>query len=154
VIEKASTGAVSPSDLAWHEGIPSWVPLGEILRANNPSSKPMPPPAPIGAATQASGLGLASLLIGIAGFPVWIVILTIAAIFHKQGLDSQDPKMQLVGLGLFAMVGLNAIGVILGMIAVFNKQAKKMSAALGISFNFLQIAGIISLIIIGLAARR
>ena len=152
VIEKASTGALSPSDLAWHEGIPSWVPLSEILQKNKPLSLPVPPPVPFLATTSVPGL--VSFGIELAGFPAWLAILVAAAIFHNQGMGSQNPKMVLVGLGLFAMLGLNAIGGILGLVTVFNKCKSKTLSILGISFNFLQIAGIILLMIIGLAARK
>jgi hypothetical protein len=55
---------------------------------------------------------------------------------------------------LFGMLGLNLIGATLGLIAVFNKFAAKTLTVLGISFNFLQIFGIIFLIIIGTMMRK
>jgi hypothetical protein len=146
VLEKVSTGTVSPANLAWHEGLPAWVPLSEILQKNAPATVVSPPA--IKATTP--GLGLASFIIGIAGFPIWLVIVAIAGVLHNRGVGSQNPSMEYVGLCLFAMLGLNLIGAILGIVAVFYKYAAKTLTILGISFNFLQVLGVIFLIILGM----
>ena len=41
--DQLATGKVSPTDLAWREGLPSWVPAGTILPPQLPSSVPTQP---------------------------------------------------------------------------------------------------------------
>jgi type II secretory pathway pseudopilin PulG len=73
-----AAGTVSPSDLAWAEGSPGWVPLGSLLSA--------PPPIP-GHATaaqayasapvkQTSGMAIASLVLGITSVAMCLSFLT------------------------------------------------------------------------------
>lgn len=49
-----ASGEVQGSDLAWHEGLPSWVPLAHISGVRLPQvSTPLPPPPPVTPIKQA-----------------------------------------------------------------------------------------------------
>ncbi len=68
-------------------------------------------------------------------------------------MGSQNPYMIAVGLELFGMLGLNALGAILGLPQCLTSTAKTLTI-LGISFNVLQFFGIISLIVLGLMKHK
>lgn len=55
-----ASGALQPTDLAWHEGAADWKPLSAIQDL----AGSFPPPL----ATQTSGLAIASMVLGILGF--------------------------------------------------------------------------------------
>lgn len=40
------SGAINPSDLAWHEGAPDWAPLSSLVQFASPRQTPPPLPAP------------------------------------------------------------------------------------------------------------
>jgi membrane protein YdbS with pleckstrin-like domain len=50
---RLTSGAIHPSDLAWHEGAPDWAPLSSFPQFAG-ASRPTPPPLPPGALTQPS----------------------------------------------------------------------------------------------------
>ncbi|MDR1304777.1 MAG: DUF4190 domain-containing protein [Verrucomicrobiales bacterium] len=62
---------VSATDLAWHEGLAAWQPLGTLacLAADSAAAPPVSRPA----TSQDSPLAIASLACGIAGMPLALV---------------------------------------------------------------------------------
>jgi len=153
-LKKLSSGAVSASDLAWHEGMPTWAPLRQVLEANKVISTPPPPPLPAPAQPSSPGLGIVSFVIAVAGFPIWLGILILAGLFHAQGRGSQDPSVIAVGLAMFGVIGINIVGGVLGVVASINKSSSTTRSILGAIFNFLQVLGIILLIVVGLSMRK
>jgi len=45
-----ASGSVSPSDLAWHDGLPNWIPLSSIPEMQLAVPPPVPAPRPVPAA--------------------------------------------------------------------------------------------------------
>ncbi len=58
-----ASGHLSLSDLAWHEGLPDWVPLSSLLGMSGATAPP--PLVPYGAITPTSTLAVTSLVLGI-----------------------------------------------------------------------------------------
>jgi hypothetical protein len=67
------------------------------------------------------------------------------------GLDEESPVAIVVGLSLFAVMGLHLLGIGLGIGGAFQGDRKKVFAILGISINILVILGVIGLVLLGLA---
>ena len=147
LISMAAQGSVAGSDLAWHEGAIGWIPVTEFLRGKSV----VPPPLPVSAN---SGIGLTGSIIAFAGVPIWLFILVLAGIGQTQHLGSQSPLMMLVGLALFAMLGVNAIGAVLGLIAVSKKAQRKTLTILGLALNIIEFLGILLIMLIGLSMKK
>jgi len=146
--EMVQQGKASASTLAWHDGITEWTPLGALLNTEINFTQ-TPPPLPQ-QEQKNPGLGLASFWIAIFGIPFWITLLTLAAVAHNAGEGEESGAMIALGLILFAGVGLNALGLILGGIAATAKDAKLVLTLIGTALNLCQIVGIIGIIILGL----
>ena len=119
-------GRFGPSDLAWRDGCMDWVPLSSLISGLVP---PLPPPF------KSSSLGTSSFVIGLVGAVFWIILLAAAGIATTHGYSSSSGLMITVGLLLFFGLGVNAIAVILGIIAVNKVDHKKTLSILGISIN-------------------
>ena len=149
LIAMSAHGSVLATDLAWSEGAVGWTPLGEFLRAKSGAlGSATPPPVP-----SSSPLGLAGFIISAAGIPIWISILVLAVLGHNRNSDSHSPFMMLVGLALFAMLGINVLGIMLGFIAVSKKHQRKPLTIVGLALNLLQFAVIILLTLVGLSMK-
>ena len=65
-----ANGHVSPEDLAWHEGLPSWVPLKTLLEKSPAQAQTLPPPLAVRSAPTVppptSGMAIASFVLGIS----------------------------------------------------------------------------------------
>lgn len=152
VTAMSAQGAVAASALAWHAGMGDWKPVAELLRQENVVPHSMPPPLSSSPAMsdKTSGVGIASLVIGVAGLPAWFAILGLAGYGQMQNLGSQSPFMMFVGLSLFAMVGVNLVGTVLGFVAALQKHRKKTITVLGLTLNLLELVGIVAITAIGL----
>ncbi len=147
---QVSAGTLGINDLAWAEGMPSWVTVAEILR------QPGLPPAGAPPALQdkpKTGVGLFSLIIAVLGIPIWFTILVIAAAGARNHADSHSNLMMMVGLALFAMGAVNLVGAVLGIVAVVDKSRRTVPAILGLIGNGLEVLAIALLTIIGLSAK-
>src|SRR5438046_1003692 len=102
----AGQGSISPSDLAWHDGLAGWVAVSEVLgtKIGAPVSSP-----PILGSSKAR-LGVVGFVIALAGVPLWFMVLVVAGV-----LRNQSQYMAMLGLGLFAMLLVNAAGLTLGV---------------------------------------
>jgi len=96
------------------------------------------------------GIGLASFWMAVLGIPFWFTLLMVAGVAHNAGVGNESPVMVFVGLALFAGLGVNALGVILGGIAANQKDAKQTLSWIGTGLNLCEILGLIGLIILGL----
>ena len=64
-------GTYQPTDLAWHEGAPEWLPLSAVPGINDSSPPPLTGPgSPPSGAVQTSPLALWSLVLGLLSFPL------------------------------------------------------------------------------------
>ena len=100
-----------------------------------------------------SGLGIASLVLaivlGITAFSL-VVIAGVMAGANAEGMDEESAAAIILGLSIFAVIGLNFVGFALGVAGLFQRDRLKVFAILGTLFNGMVIAGMIGLIIIGL----
>lgn len=153
VMAMSSEGALIASTLAWHAGMNDWAPVAELLRTENVAPQPMPPPLalpPAPAAAKTPAVGIASFVIGVAGLPIWLVILGLAGFGQVQNFGPESVFMMLVGLALFAMIGVNLVGAVLGFVAAAQKDAKKMLTIFGLTLNLLELVGIVVITAVGL----
>ena len=67
------------------------------------------------------------------------------------GMDETSPEAMIVGLCLFAGVGLALMGGTLGLIALVQPNRKKVFGILGLIFNAFVVLGVVGLIVIGLS---
>jgi hypothetical protein len=140
LVTMAGQGSVSLSDLAWHDGLAGWVAVSEVLRAKTGApvlSSPILRSAKM-------RLGLTGFVIGTAGVALWFILLLIAG-----SLRGDSRFMTMLGLGLFAMLLVNAAGLTLGVVALCDKDARNRRTIMGVSLNSIEIALFVSLLIIG-----
>jgi hypothetical protein len=142
-------GSVSASDLAWHEGVTGWIPVAELLPGRR--TEPVPPPPSMEQAK--SRVGLAGSIIGLAGIPIWLVIVVVAAT-GQSNPGSQGPRMMLVGFSAIAMLGANIVGAVLGFMAVAKESQRKTLVITGLVLNIVQVLGILLLMFIGLTMKK
>ena len=67
------------------------------------------------------------------------------------GMDEQSPVAIIIGLGVFAIIGLSFVGSGLGIAGLFQPNRNRLFSILGLIFNALIIFGLVGLIAIGLA---
>jgi len=95
------------------------------------------------------GLGTASFVIGICGFPLWILLG--AAIGHQlTDLGGRNRNLVLtLATCIFVMLGINALAIIMGFIAAFWKQHRKTLSILGIALNTIELLLMLLVVILG-----
>jgi hypothetical protein len=149
------TGQLTGADLAWHEDLPAWVTLSEIL-----SSLPaplIPGPLPTGGQPTArvSGFAIASLAASVVGAIGWVVLLifAIAADQHGKTKNENDPMMIVLGLLMIGGLVVNVLGVVAAIVALIKRSPQKWMAIMGIIFNGLEFLVVIVLMIVGLAMK-
>ncbi len=157
--EMIRTGQIAPQDAMWHEGLAAWQPaqivLGsaaftpgqaEALNYGEPGAQPLPPLLPV-----KSWMGLTSVIISGVMFIGWFVLLAAAGIASSQGASETSPQMIVIGLLLFAGIGINLVGAAFGLIPLIQPGHKKTLAAVGLSINALELVGIAALMLVGTA---
>jgi hypothetical protein len=144
LVTMAGQGTVSGSDLAWHEGLANWVPLSEVLGAKTGAPVLSPPIL----RSSKARLGLAGFVIGVAGVPLWFIVLVVAGV-----LRNQSQYMAMLGLAVFAMLLVNLVGLTLGVVALSDKDARKRRTTIGVSLNSIAIVCFVLLLIIGLTVK-
>ena len=143
----AAQGAVSGSDLAWHEGASGWISLTELLSGD--SQAPIVPPAP----PKASRPGLVGSIIAFAAMPLWLCILVVAGVSQASNPGSQSALLLFVGLSVFILLGANVTGAVLGSLAITRKSERRRLTIIGLALNLIQIAGILLLMVIGFSVK-
>jgi len=141
------TAQLLGSDLAWHEGLPEWVTLSEILsKQGQPVKAPQTTPLPF------SGFGAASFVACIIGGVCWPVLLIIAAVMSDK---MQKDELAAGIIGLFLILGLvmNILGTIGGILAVVRPCRNRWMGIVGIIFNVLEFLTVFILFIIGLVTK-
>ncbi len=112
-------GTLSPGDLAWQEGTPTWVPLASLLAGAVPGAPPSfpgaaPQTAIVPANSQTSGLAITSLVLGILALPCFSIFTGIPAVICGHIARS---KIRRAG-GLQQGAGLALAGLILGYVSI------------------------------------
>lgn len=100
-----------------------------------------------------SGLGIASFIIAILVGLSAVALVVIAGMIEVStpgGMDDQSPAAMIIGLGVFAIVGLCMLGIGLGVAGFFQPHRTRIFCVLGVAFNGLVILGLAGLIVVGL----
>src|SRR5438094_10376418 len=94
------------------------------------------PPATL---QRTPGLGIASFVIGICGFPLWIV-LGVAIGHQLTDLGGRNRNLLLtLGFCIFTMLAVNALAMVMGFIAALRKEHRKTLSILGIALNAIEL---------------
>jgi mannose/fructose/N-acetylgalactosamine-specific phosphotransferase system component IIC len=115
------------------------------------TDKPVPQASP---PPKHSGLGIGSFIMAIlSGIEIFVMI-AVATYFAAQNPDQfneESPQAIIVGLGIFAGMGLAVIGLGLGIAGLAQPNRIKLFAILGLVFNVLLFVGVCGIIGLGLA---
>lgn len=148
IAQMQATGQIAPQDMVWHEGMNGWQTAQIVF---GPAAFPTPPPPPVFQSKKNSPLGWASLVIGAVMFFGWFALLIAAGLAHNAGANEESPVMVVIGLLLFASVGLNVLGIVLGIIPCTKSDNPKTVAVIGILLNALELVGMAGLMVLGIA---
>ena len=99
-----------------------------------------------------SALGIASFILSILVGVSFLALLVIAGFVETSrpgGMDEDSPVAMFLGLGLFAILGLNLLAFGIGIGGLFQENRKKLFSVLGIVFSSLTLIGGIGLIALG-----
>jgi hypothetical protein len=98
------------------------------------------------------GLGIASFLIGLVCLITAMGLLAVAGLTAHAGKATPEFNM-IIGLGMFAIVFADLLGVVLGIFGAADRASKKVYPALGLVLNVMVVALFTALLIIGLSMR-
>jgi hypothetical protein len=101
-----------------------------------------------------SGFGIASFIITLAVGALEFVLIAIAGILEATtpgGIDENSPIAMLLGLVMIGGLLVNLLGMIFGVVGLFQRERKKVFALLGVLFGCLVFVGLLFVIIIGVA---
>ena len=121
----------------------------------------IPAPIPLSEMQKQSKIGIASFVIGIVSMLIFCLAIVLAFGYgitiggtnpSIQSLQS-SPTILALGLLLFLSPILGLVGVVLGFVAVFQKNHKRLLAVLGLVFNLLIILAFCVLLVFGLVGQ-
>lgn len=93
-------------------------------------------------------------MIGILAGLIEIAIVAIAGMIEVStpgGMDENSPEAILIGLGLFAGLGVAILGIGLGIGGLMQRR-KKLFAVLGVLISLFVTCGVAGLLVLGLMA--
>jgi hypothetical protein len=95
------------------------------------------------------GLGIASFAIGICAFPTWIVLGV--AIGHQLSDLGGANRTLVLTLGgcIHVLLGVNALAIVMGFIAAFQKSRPKTLSVLGIALNAIELSLMLLVVTLG-----
>jgi hypothetical protein len=99
-------------------------------------------------------MGIASLVLAvISGVAVLSLVVVAGVMATRNGgtLDEKSAVAVSVGLGIMVGVLLNIVGLILGIVALVQRDRRKAVATVGVTFNALLLVLVILLMIVGIA---
>lgn len=100
-----------------------------------------------------SGLGISSFIIAIGVCVLEFVLIIIAGVMESStpgGVDEDSMLAAILGLVILGGLGVNLLGVGLGIAGLVQRDVKKAFSVLGVAFNGLIICGIFMLMVIGM----
>lgn len=101
-----------------------------------------------------SGVGISSFVISIASGILTFLLLVVAGVMQASGRMSGDKNAAtVIGLFLFAFLGLVLVALGLGIAGLMQKERKKIFALLGTIFSTVTLVLTLSIIAVGMAAR-
>ena len=100
-----------------------------------------------------SRYGTASLVLATAATLLMFILVIVAGVMQNtHGIDPNSTSSMMGGLAMLFCMFLDLIAVVIGVIALFQKDRKKLFAVLGIVIVGLTLLGGIGLVLLGLAA--
>lgn len=112
-----------------------------------------------------SRMGIASFIIAILTTVLIVVLFIIAGVIGASVFSGADPGsidpqsiqdspafagLALVGIGFIVGIGLFLVGLVLGLIGIFQRRRKRLFAVLGTIFNGLAVLAVVAVVVIGL----
>ena len=85
-----------------------------------------------------SGLGIASFVLAIVSIVAAIAIFGYAGFLEistEGGVDEDTTAAIMIGLAIFACIGRQLIGLILGVVGLFQSNRRRTFAAIGVGMN-------------------
>ena len=110
------------------------------------------PSTPTAPALKHSGLGIAAFILSILSTLLIFALVTIAGVLEATtpgGIDETSLEAIIVGMLIFAFIGLALVGLGLGIGGLVQKQRKKIFAILGTIFSSVTILATLALIAYG-----
>ncbi len=104
-----------------------------------------------------SGLGIASFVLAFLAGGTIIGLIVLAGVMEAQnpgGIRGNQGLAMMIGFGVLGMGAVSFLGLGLGIAGLFQPNRSRLMAILGLLFNFLVVAGIAGLMLIGMAAQR
>jgi hypothetical protein len=104
-----------------------------------------------------SGLGISSLILAIVSGVASFASVVVSVILVGGGADESNPgsvSLVIVGLAIIGSSLLSVIGGVVGLVAMFQSNRKKVFGILGLIGNAIVFFGIAGLLIIGIVAGR
>lgn len=102
-----------------------------------------------------SGLGIASFIVSIVSGILTFLLVVVAGVIEAStpgGIDEESAGAIVLGLLLFAFLGMLLVGLGLGIAGLFQKERKKIFAILGTVFSSVIFLCTILIMLLGLAA--
>lgn len=98
-----------------------------------------------------SGPGIASVIIALLSGLAEIILVVTAGIMESVtgGMDEDAIGTVILGLLVIGGVMLAFVGLVLGIVGLFQSNRKKIFPVIGTIFNFMIIAGVIFLVVLG-----
>jgi hypothetical protein len=118
-----------------------------------PLSDALDPQLANGLRQKQSGIGIASFVLAIASGVTAAALVVIAGVMEVStpgGMDEESPQAIIIGLGIFGVIGLNMLGIGLGVAGFFQPDRSRIFSVLGLVFNLMVILGLGGLMVIGL----
>ena len=101
-----------------------------------------------------SGLGIASSVVSIIGSIGLLFFIIIAGVVESstpEGMDEESVGAILIGLFVFAFLGVSFVALGLGVAGLLQKDRNKTFAIIGIAISAVAFLGTLFLLIVGLA---
>jgi hypothetical protein len=102
--------------------------------------------------SKQSGFGVASFIISISVGLLMFLVFAIAGLMQVStpgGIDKQSIQMMLVGLSIIALLFLDIVAVVLGIVGLLQKKRKKLFAIFGTILSSATVILTIALIVVG-----
>jgi hypothetical protein len=118
-------------------------------------SPPYWSPGP-GAALAQSRAGVGSFALSIISGLLLVASVTAAIVINARAngaVDEKSPTMIAAGLGIILGLFMNLIGVIVGGVALTQRDRKKVLAVLGVTFNGLMLLAVGGLMVWGIVSK-
>ena len=102
-----------------------------------------------------SGLGIASFALALISLVATIAVFGYAGyleISTAGGISEESAEAIMIGLAIFACIGMMIVGLVLGLVALFQKGKRRTFAAIGVGLNGIFVLIVVAAIWFGINA--